>query len=128
MNLGTATCPAGLLQRITCYLTRVVEATPGGRDNRMRRVRPDLVNQSADRPPALLDLGRYLAGGCRAARPRIVMLRGGTPWAPPPPASPGSTCRRTPSTPACSSRAARPRGTPSATTRGATPPSWPGPT
>ena len=30
----------GPLQRFTCYLTRVVEATPGGRINRMQRVSP----------------------------------------------------------------------------------------
>ncbi|MBA4068136.1 MAG: hypothetical protein C0501_31435 [Isosphaera sp.] len=30
---------------------------PGGRANRMQRLRPDLANQMADRPPALLDLG-----------------------------------------------------------------------
>jgi hypothetical protein len=29
----------GLLQRITCYLTSVVEATPGGRVNRMQPMR-----------------------------------------------------------------------------------------
>jgi transposase len=36
----------------------------------MSRVRLDLVNQVADRPPALLDLGRYRGGGSRTP-PRI---------------------------------------------------------
>lgn len=35
----------------------------------MPRVRPDLVNQVADRPPALLDLGRYPAGHSPSATP-----------------------------------------------------------
>src|SRR5262249_35740068 len=37
----------------------------------MQRLRLDLVNQIADRPPALLDLGRYHAGDSLRARPRI---------------------------------------------------------
>ena len=35
----------------------------------MQRVRPDLVNQVADRPPALLDLGRYPAGDLSGPTP-----------------------------------------------------------
>src|SRR5215471_1548902 len=37
----------------------------------MQRLRPDLENQIADRPPALLDLGRYHAGDSLRVRPRI---------------------------------------------------------
>jgi len=51
------------VQRRTCYPTRVVEATPGGRTNRMQRLRQDLVNQVAARPPVPLDLGHYPGDG-----------------------------------------------------------------
>src|SRR5436190_9367737 len=37
----------------------------------MQRTRPDLENQIADRPPALLDLGRYHGAAPLRARPRI---------------------------------------------------------
>src|SRR3954453_3282975 len=39
---------------------------PGGRANRMQRLRPDLANQMADRPPALLDLGCHTGAAPRA--------------------------------------------------------------
>jgi hypothetical protein len=42
----------GQVQRLTCYPTRVVEAAPGGRVNRMQRMGLDPGNQIADRPPA----------------------------------------------------------------------------
>ena len=57
--------PRGLLQRLTCYLEPIARARPGGRTNRMQRMRLDLENQIADRPPALLDLGRYPGGSTR---------------------------------------------------------------
>src|SRR5262245_11072258 len=47
------------------------ESEARSRANRMQRTRPDLGNQFADRPPALLDLGRYHAGDSSRVRPRI---------------------------------------------------------
>jgi hypothetical protein len=38
--------------RVACYLTPAEEATPGGRTNRLQRMRLDLGTQSAGRPPA----------------------------------------------------------------------------
>jgi hypothetical protein len=39
MNSQKRTCGPGLPQRLTCYHAFVIEATPGGRINRMRRTR-----------------------------------------------------------------------------------------
>src|SRR5262249_55468668 len=89
LNSRKRMCGPGLLQRTPCYLPPAEEAPPGAGTTRMQRMRPDLVNQSAARPPALLDLGRYSAGHSCECDPASVMLRGGTPWAPPPLASPG---------------------------------------
>src|SRR5262249_30243212 len=63
---GKPTCPRGQVQRLTCYPTSVVEATPGGRVNRMQRTRHR--PREPDRGPAAgaLDLGCQLG-----PRPRI---------------------------------------------------------
>ena len=73
------------MQRLTCYHARVVEATARRSDQpHAAHEAPDLANQVADRPPVLLDLGRYHAGCSHRADPASVSMRGGTPWAPPP--------------------------------------------
>src|SRR5438445_13553475 len=61
---------------------------------------PDLGNQIAARPPALLDLGRYLAGASSEADLAFMSQRGGPPWALQPPPSPVSTSLRIPWLPA----------------------------
>ena len=58
--------PARLLKRLLCYLTPIVGARPGGRNNRMqrRRLRP----REPDRGPAAGKPKRQAVGACRRKR------------------------------------------------------------
>src|SRR5437762_14127231 len=91
MNPRTATCPRGQVRRLTCYRGVGVRTARRSDQPHAPEEAPDLVNQVAARPPALLDLGRYPAGDSpsspSAPTPPATSTPPGTSTAPP--AAPG---------------------------------------
>ena len=68
--------PRRSVQRFICYHAFVVEATAGGRNNRMQRTRRRPREPDGGPAAGVFDLGRYPGGG-HAPAPRILSQRGG---------------------------------------------------